>query len=95
VDAKALRLYVERHPGGVVIHMIDGTSYEIPHRDYIWFTPAFGDADSKVQRPGTSFWIADAASEEYRLVNALLVRDVVPLAARGRRKGRGKGRSAG
>jgi hypothetical protein len=92
MDAKALKLFVERHPAGVIIRMIDGTAYEIPHRDYIWFTPTFGEGEGKAPRIGTSFWIADPRTEEYRLVNAMLVKEAVPLNSTG--KGKGRKRSA-
>jgi hypothetical protein len=79
MDAKALKLYCDRQAGGVIIRMIDGTEYRIPHRDYVWFTPGFGEAEKRAGRSGTSFWIADTNTEEYRIVNALLVKEVVAL----------------
>lgn len=83
MDCKALRIFVEDHPQGVVIEMIDGTRYRVPHRDFIWFTPAYGRAESRVGRLATSFWLHDGERDETRLVNAMLVKDVAPLPSNG------------
>lgn len=87
MDAKALKLFVEGHPARVVSRMIDGTACEIPHRDSVCFTPTFDVAEGRAPRTGTSFWIADPKTEEHRLVNALLFKEVLPL-----NTGNGKGR---
>lgn len=83
MDCKALRIFVEDHPQGVVIEMIDGTRYRVPHRDFIWFTPAYGRSESRVGRLATSFWLHDSERDETRLVNAMLVKDVAPLPSNG------------
>lgn len=80
MDTNAIRLQVSEHPQGVVIRMIDGSECHIPHRDYIWFTPSFGSPESR-SRMATSFWLHDAKSEETRLVNAMLVKELVPMKA--------------
>lgn len=93
MDAKAIRTFITEHPGGVEIRFIDGTSVRVPHRDYIWFTPAYGEPESKVGRLATSFWLHDPDRDQTRLVNALLVRDIVPLPRNGRRARGGRRRS--
>jgi hypothetical protein len=86
MDAEALRTYVNEHPEGVVIRMVDGKVYRIPHRDYVWFTPSFGQPESRVGRYSTAFWLHDIEEATNRLVNAMLVRDVTPLKKNGRRR---------
>jgi hypothetical protein len=76
MDIKAIREFINRHPEGVVIHMVDGSTYDIPHRDWVWFTPATDMSEAKVGRFSTSFYVAvDGVGS---LVNALLVTKVVP-----------------
>lgn len=91
MDTKTLKEFVNAHPDGVVIRLIDGTRYEIPHRDFIWFTPMFGDSEGRGGRYATSFWISHDSS--FKMVNALLVADVTPLKPRGG-KGRRRRKSA-
>lgn len=83
MDTAALRTFVNEHPEGVVIRMVDGKMYRIPHRDYIWFTPSFGQPESKVGRYSTAFWLFDVDEETNRLVNSMLVLDVSPLKKNG------------
>lgn len=95
MDTRAVRTFINDHPDGVIIRMIDGTVFEVPHRDYVWFTPAFGEPESRVGRLSTSFWLHDHERDETRLVNALLVRDISPLKRIGHgRKGSGRKKSA-
>lgn len=89
MDTKALRTVVDDHPEGVIVRMIDGTEYTCPHRDYIWLTPSFGTV-SRSSRMATSFMLADAKTEVTRRVDALLVRDVIPMKPNGNRKGKKK-----
>ncbi|MFM9956647.1 MAG: hypothetical protein ACKVZJ_01110 [Phycisphaerales bacterium] len=77
MDTKALREFVSVHPQGVVIKMVDGTRYTIRHRDFIQFTPVSGVPESRVLRVTTVFAVYH--EESFRLVNALLVAEVVPL----------------
>lgn len=77
MDAKMLREFVGGHPRGVVIKMIDGTRYTVPHRDFIQFPSPAGAAESRVPRFPTAFAVYH--EESFRLVNALLVAEVVPL----------------
>ncbi len=88
MDANAVRSFVNEHPQGVRIKMVDGTVYNMPHRDYVWFTPGFGQPEGRVGRLATSFWLYDAAADANLLVNALLVTDLAPL----KRSTKGKGR---
>ena len=83
MNAKVLQDFVMDHPEGVRIRMIDGTQNDILHRDYIWFTPAYGKASERAGRYATSFWIHDKAEDRARLVNALMVADVLPLSSAG------------
>ena len=80
MDIKALRAFVHDHADGVVIRMIDGTDYQLPHRDYVWFTPAAGTSGV---RYGSSFWLHDPEKDETRLINAMLVKEVAPLSHNG------------
>lgn len=77
MEISALRQFVSDHPEGVVIRMVDGKEYTIPHRDYIWFTPGYGQPESRVGRYATSFYVSEDGTG--RLVNALLVAEVLPL----------------
>jgi len=77
MDARVLKQFVNDHPEGVRIRMVDGTEYVVPHRDFIWFTPAYGLSDAKAGRFATCFYVAEEGIG--RLVNAGLVTEVVPL----------------
>lgn len=85
--AKTINSFVNDHPDG----MIGGAEYRCPHRDSIWLTPSLGTA-SRLVRPAASFWIADARTEETRLVNALLVDEGVPMQKTGGTCGRSRRR---
>ena len=78
MDTFAVRTYFNEHPDGVEIEMVDGTVYQVPHRDYVWFTPAFGREEKRIGRLATSFWMHDPKREETKLVNALLVKSLSP-----------------
>lgn len=90
MDAKAIRTFVSEYPNGVEIRMIDGTVYRVPHRDYLWFTPAYGGSESKVGRMATSFWLHDPERDETRLVNAMMVKEILPLQENGKKKRKGR-----
>ncbi len=79
MDAKSVRMMVNENTKGVLIRMIDGTEFHIPHRDYVWFTPNFEGGETRLSRPSTSFWLHDAKSRETRLINALMIKEIVPL----------------
>lgn len=89
MDAQAVRTFVNEHLEGVEIRTIDGTAYRIPHRDYVWFTPAFGQSKRRVGRLAKSFWLHDTEHEQARLINALVV-EIVPIGSNGR-GGSGRG----
>lgn len=91
MELKAIREFVNDHPEGVVIRMVNGTEYEIPHRDYVWFVPA-GGSDGKPSRAATSFYISH--DEVGRLVNALLVSEIVPMKRNGKSQSGGRKKSA-
>jgi hypothetical protein len=84
VDLNSLKDFVNNHPEGVRIRMADGTKYTVPHRDYIWFTPGYGQSEARVGRFATSFYVSDKGVA--RLVNALLVAEVMPLPSNGHGK---------
>ncbi len=90
MDAKAIGTFVSEHPNGVEIHMIDGSFCHVPHRDYLWFTPAYGGSESKIGRLATSLWLHDPDRDETRLVNALLVKEILPLQSNGKEKRKGR-----
>lgn len=87
MELKAIREFVNNHPEGVLIRMVNGTEYEIPHRDYVWFVPT-GGGDGKANRVATSFYVSH--DEVGRLVNALLVAEIVPMKRNGHGKSHGK-----
>lgn len=77
MDVQSIRDFVNDSPAGVIIEMIDGTTYRVPHRDYIWFTPAGGPGPSGPRRFASSFYVhADGTT---RLVNTLLVTSIRKL----------------
>lgn len=77
MEIRAIREFISTHPAGVTIRMVDGTEYAIPHRDWVWFTPATEMSESKVGRFATSFYVS--VNGVGRLINALLVAEVVPI----------------
>lgn len=79
MDPTTLKTFVDEHPEGVAIRMVDGKVYRIPHRDYIWFVPSHDQHKSKVRRYSAAFWLHDVEEETNRLVNAVLVREVTQL----------------
>lgn len=91
MDLESIRSFVREHPEGVRLRMVDGREFDIPHRDYVTFGPP---RDTPVSRRGahaTSFllWVED----DFRLINALLVAEMVPLKANG--NGHAAGESGG
>lgn len=71
MDISSIRDFVNDHPDGVDIHMVDGAVYRIPHRDYIWFTPSGSAGPNGPRKFATAFYMhVDGTT---RLVNALLV----------------------
>ncbi len=86
MDTRAVKAFVNDNPDGVVIRMVDGTTYRVPHRDYIWFTPAFGEPESRVGRLGTAFWLHDIDRQDTKLVNSLLIKSIEKLKRNGHAK---------
>lgn len=84
MDVQAIRDYLNSHPDGIEIHMVDGTVYRIPHRDYLIFSPESGDGvPGLAPRRYTSSMIVFDTDGRFRLVNALLVAHVRPWGERG------------
>ncbi len=77
MDASSIRDFVNDNPDGVLIEMVDGTVYRVPHRDYIWFTPAGSPGPSGPRRFASSFYVH--TDDVTRLVNALLVASIRKL----------------
>lgn len=92
MNANDVREFVHGHPDGVVIRMIDGYEYEIRHRDWVWFPPVFGHTGSRAGRYASSFGVYH--NEALRLVNCMLVAEIVPLKKNGNGHGRKPGRRA-
>lgn len=81
MDTKALREFVAVHPRGVIIKMVHGAQDTIRHRDFIQFTPVSGLPESRALRATTVFAVYH--EESFRLINALLVAEVVPIQGAG------------
>lgn len=77
MDVNAIRDFINEHQDGVQIHMVDGTSYRVPHRDYVWFTPSARSGAGAPKRFATSFYLS--LNGQTRLINALLVSHVRPI----------------
>jgi len=78
MELEAIRNFVQTHPEGIVIRMVDGTRYTIPHRDYLSF------GAPKKTLSGTSFVLYETGDiSSMRLLNALLVAEVLPLGKNG------------
>lgn len=71
MDVQSIRDFFAQHAGAVDVHMVDGTVYRVPHRDYIWFTPAGAPSASGPRRFASAFYLHDGSGT--KLVNALLV----------------------
>jgi len=89
MDAKTLREFVSDHPEGVIIRMIDGREYTIPHRDFVWFGPDYGKSEARAGRYATTFGVYE--DEAFRLVNVMLVAEVMSL--KDKQNGNGHGKS--
>jgi hypothetical protein len=90
MDLASLQRVVRDNPKGVLIRMVDGTTYRVPHRDYITLGPPPGERSLRGPH-ATSFLVWDG--EAHALVNALLVAKVTPLKSNG--NGHGHGRKPG
>lgn len=79
MDLASVRKIVNESPHGVIVRMIDGMEYRLPHRDFVNLGPP-PEVRSPRSPHATSFfvWEDDGA----RLVNALLVKEIVPMPAR-------------
>lgn len=97
MELESIRKFVHDHPDGVLIRMIDGTTFRIPHRDWISFGPPAKSISGKDTLRGTSFIVYEEPGGVFgmRLVNAMLVADVQPIGKNGNgHDGRGKGRKS-
>jgi hypothetical protein len=93
MELEKIRKFVHEHPEGVVIHMVNGTTYTIPHRDYITFGPLRETSKGEQVAAGTTFMVFEGPGLEYmKLVNAMLVAEVSVQKSGG--KGKGRKRSA-
>jgi hypothetical protein len=84
MDLETIRQGVENHPEGVRIIMIDGTRYDVPHRDFIALGPGI-DAGLSPRRAAsrTTFTLHEVGGVPLQLINAMLVKEVVPLPRNG------------
>ncbi|MFM9957570.1 MAG: hypothetical protein ACKVZJ_05820 [Phycisphaerales bacterium] len=87
MDLGSVRHIVNDNPQGVIIRMIDGTEYRLPHRDYITLGSPPAERSPRSAHK-TSFVIE--LDDGWHLVNALLVKEIVPLPPNGK-----NGRSGG
>ncbi|CAG0948599.1 hypothetical protein PHYC_00041 [Phycisphaerales bacterium] len=93
MELEAIRKFVQDHPDGVVIRMIDGTRLVVPHRDFISFGAPKEMLSGKQATRGTSFVFFETGDvPSMRPINAMLVAEVMPLERNGNGK-HGKGRS--
>jgi hypothetical protein len=88
MELEVIHKFVQDHPQGIVICMIDGERIKIPHRDFITFGPTKESSAGKRVAKGTTFIVFEGDSlASMRLLNALLVKDVRPLKNTGKDKG--------
>ena len=86
MELEAIRKYMQDHPDGMKIRMADGTTYDIPHRDWVSFGPPQKTITGKEMIKGTSFMIFEEAGvgmTAMKLLNALLVIELSPLTKNG------------
>jgi len=89
MDVAAIKNYLNDHPEGIRIRMIDGHEYRIPHRDFILFLGRDPDNPSRPSRITTNF--SNSHPEGSRMINTLLIAEVSGLGKNGRpRKARAK-----
>jgi hypothetical protein len=89
MDIESIRQIVDASPQGVRIVMIDGTRLDIPHRDFISLGPGPEAGVSKRRVAArTAFTLYEVGGVSFRIVNSLLVKEVVPLSSSGKRKDR-------
>lgn len=90
MNANDVRRFIDEHPQGIVIKMVDGTKYRVPHRDWVWMTPAFGGAESRFGRYATSLGVYH--DEALRWINCLLISEMTPIVKRNGSNGNGQSR---
>jgi len=77
MEITAIRAFVNNHPEGVRIRIVDGKEYIVPHRDYLGFTPTDTVPVSPPRRFATSFYVTEKGISW--LENSMLVLEVLPL----------------
>ncbi len=93
MEVEKIRRFVHEHPEGVIIRMIDGTSYKIPHRDYITFGPLRETPKGEFVAAGSSFMVFEGPGLEYmKIINAMLVKEVEAARSNGHGPRRGGGK---
>lgn len=73
MEVSALRTFVLEHGGSVRVRLTDGRTFDVPHRDYLSFPPS-----------GRGTTVILWSDEGPRLMNTLLISEVVPLATNAR-----------
>lgn len=86
MDLKAFKDFVDKHPSGVLVRLIDGTEYKVPHRDCFSFNPFAEEPERRRNYFSSAFILWK--DETPRLLNTLLVKEVRPLP--GARNGNGR-----
>ncbi len=77
MKASDVREFIETHPEGVTIRMIDGSKYKVPNREWVWLIPPFGGSRSRFGKYATLFGVYH--DDALRWVDSSLVDDIVPL----------------
>jgi hypothetical protein len=77
MNVEAIRHFMDEHPDGIVVRMVDGSEFKIPHRDYVSFGPPRDTPAANRGRYATAFIVYDIDDDlRMRMVNALLVKDL-------------------
>ncbi|MEK6702879.1 MAG: hypothetical protein AABZ53_11485 [Planctomycetota bacterium] len=91
MELERIRQSLHEHPSGIAIQMVNGTEYHVPHHDRITFGPLREKSDGERVAVGSTFLVFETDDfESMKLVNALLVSEVVPLKLNGNGHGKGK-----
>lgn len=93
MDIESLRSFVQSHPEGVRLRMVDGREYDIPNHDDVSFGPARDTPQARRGPHATSF--LPRQNDHFSLVNAVLVSGAKPPSENGNGRRGGKGGSSG
>lgn len=83
MNVEAIRSFMDGHPDGIVVEMVDGKQFKIPHRDYVSFGPPRDVPGANRGRYATAFIVYDIDDDlRMRMLNALLVKELHALERR-------------